>query len=88
MTLPTPRPLADILAEQAAQDVTATVSAMPYHVAMVIDGVVQQVFHVDERLGAVLLSNPTLVQCESPANGGPDSQWKYDATTNTFSKPE
>jgi hypothetical protein len=60
---------------------------MPYHIAFVIDGTVQQVFHVDERLASVILSNPTIVQCEHPDAGGPEQNWTYDATTNTFAKP-
>ena len=89
MSVTPPRTIEAILEEQALQvppEIEAA-SALPYHVAFVIDGVVQQVFHVEERLAAVLLSAPTIVQCDSPVNGGPDVSWAYDATTNTFTKP-
>lgn len=33
----------------------------PVKIAFVIDGVVQDVLHTDERLGAIFLSEPTIV---------------------------
>lgn len=84
-----PRPLTDILSE-IEEEKNAVAEALeitqPYHVAFVIDGVAQQVFHVDERMAAIFLSNPTIVPCNSPSNGGPDNGWLYNQETNTFTK--
>ena len=90
MSVQLPRPFADIVAEESTQVPEAfdEASQLPYHVAFVIDGVVQQVFHVEERLAALLLSNPTPLLCDSPANGGPDRKWLYDSATGVFTKPE
>jgi hypothetical protein len=88
MTMNTPRTISEIDAEiERLGSVNAEIESRPYHIAMVIDGVAQQVFHVEERLAAILLSDPTIVQCSSPANGGPDTGWTYDSSSNTFSKP-
>lgn len=92
MSLTPPRSLAEIAAEAAAEKAAPSIaeqqSALPYHIAFVIDGVVQQVFHIEERMAAILLSNPLIVQCEAPLPNGPDTNWLYDATTGVFSKPE
>ena len=88
MTLNTPRPVSEINEEiERSASLQAEIEAHPYHVALVLDGVAEQVFHIEERLAAILLSNPTIVQCEAPSNGGPDNGWLYDSATNTFSKP-
>ena len=90
MSLEAPRPIRDLIAEEKAMINPAheAASQLPYHVAFVIDNVVAQVFHVEERLAAILLSNPTIVQCASPANGGPDNNWHYDSQTGAFFIPE
>jgi hypothetical protein len=59
---------------------------LPYHIALVVDGVVEQVMHFDERLAAVFLSNPTIVQVDLPENGGPNIGWIHNAETGTFSE--
>jgi hypothetical protein len=89
MSINPPRSISDIMAAESAQvpEPTAEASQLPYHIALIIDGVVQQVFHVEERLAAVFLSSPTIVQCDSPANGGPDRSWTYDANTGAFIHP-
>lgn len=92
MALTPPRSLADIIAEATAEKAAPSIaeqqSALPYHIAYVIDGVVQQVFHIEEKMAAILLSNPVIVQCDAPLSGGPDNGWTYDAETGKFSKPE
>jgi hypothetical protein len=89
MTINVPRALTEILSE-IEEEKSAALEAIeitqPYHIAFVIDGVAQQVFHVDERMAAIFLSNPLIVPCDSPANGGPDTGWNYNAETNTFTK--
>ena len=90
MSITPPKSFAEVLAEQAAERARLEadlVSHYPFHIACVLDGVAAQVFHCDEKLAAILLSNPTIVQCEAPANGGPDAGWAYNASTNTFTAP-
>lgn len=58
---------------------------LPYHIAFVINGVVEEIMHVDERMASVLLSNPTIKQVDLPTAGGPDIGWFYNAETNSFS---
>lgn len=89
MTIKTPRALTTILSEiEEEKMVTAEELEItqPYHVAFVIDGVAQQVFHIDERMAAIFLSDPLIVACAGPKSGGPDSGWLYNAETNTFTK--
>jgi hypothetical protein len=91
MSLVPPRSVAEVEAEKAAADAAlaasvAEQSTYPFHIALVIDGTVKQVFHIQEELAAILLSSPTIVQCASPADNGPDRGWKYDANTGQFSR--
>ena len=52
----------EIAAAAAAAEATGTaVSLPPIKVAFVIDGVLVDVLHTDERLGAIFLSEPTIV---------------------------
>jgi hypothetical protein len=59
-------------------------------IALVIDGVVQDVFHTDDRLAAILLSQPTIVDVtdkyENQEPGFHLVQWTYDGTD--FAAPE
>lgn len=88
MTINQPRDLNTILAEEEIQPENPKMpNDYPYHIAFVIDGVVRQVFHVEEKLAAILLSNPLVVQCSSPSDGGPDNEWTYNPLDNTFSAP-
>jgi hypothetical protein len=92
MSLTPPRSLGTIDAEELkakkeAPSIAEQQSALPYHIAYVIDGVVQTVFHVEERMAAILMSNPLVVQCNAPLDNGPDSGWTYNDSTGEFSKP-
>ena len=90
MSITPPKSFAEVLAEQAAERARLAadvVSQQPFHVALVIDGIAAQVFHCDEKLAAILLSNPTIVQVDSPANGGPNEGWDYNSSSNTFTAP-
>jgi hypothetical protein len=65
--------------------------ALPHNkIALIIDGVVQDVFHTDDRLAAILLSQPTIVDVtENYADqkqGFHLVQWAYDGTN--FTAPE
>lgn len=60
---------------------------LPYHIALIVNGIVEEIMHFDERLAAVLLANPTIKQVDLPADGGPDTGWTYNAESNTFSAP-
>ena len=91
MSLVPPRSIAEVEAEKAAAEAALAASAAeqtasPFHIALVIDGTVKQVFHIGEELAAILLSNPTIVQCASPADNGPERGWNYNAATGQFSK--
>jgi hypothetical protein len=62
----------------------------PIKVAFVIDGEVVDVLHTDERLAAIFLSNPTVVDVTSIYNQSPNPDinmtgWSYDG--NSFSYP-
>lgn len=65
--------------------------ALPHNkIALVIDGVVQDVFHTDDRLAAILLSQPTIVDVTDKYEGQEPGfhlvQWTYDGTS--FAAPE
>ena len=45
----------------------------PVKIAFVIDGVVADVLHTDERLGAIFLSEPTIVDVTTWYTENPDS---------------
>jgi hypothetical protein len=58
---------------------------VPMHLALIIDGVVEDIIHCDERLGYILLSEPQIIELG-------DSYRKvnvsdiYDEDSNSFSK--
>ena len=56
-------------------------------VAFIIDGVVEDVLHVPDRLAAILLSNPTIVDVKAEFDKDPNvvlQKATYDAATGTF----
>jgi hypothetical protein len=58
---------------------------VPMHLALIIDGIVEDIIHCDERLGNILLSEPTVVNLGS----GYRKVNIFDAyieDSNTFSK--
>lgn len=61
----------------------------PIKLAFVIDGEVADILHTDERLRAIFLSNPKIIDIsEKMLNGhivGPG--YVYDENTDTFSDP-
>lgn len=60
-------------------------SDAPIHIAFVIDGVVEDIIHCNERLGMLLLSDPVIVEVEDIEVS---IEWTYDEDSNTFSKPQ
>lgn len=57
----------------------------PMHIAFVVDGVVEDVIHCDERLGYLLISSPTIVQLDRFDSAKINDV--YDESTNTFKPP-
>jgi hypothetical protein len=56
----------------------------PIKIAFILDGVVQDVLHTDSRLGAVMLSEPTIVDVTEWYEANPDKNLMkatYDGTT-------
>ena len=63
-----------------------TPSLPPVKIAFVIDGTIVDVLHTDERLGAIFLSDPTIVDVTSWLEEHPKVQLvngTYDGTTFT-----
>lgn len=66
---------------------------LPKHkVAFVIDGEVIDILHTDERLAAIFLSEPTILDVSDKfVIGDVPGVWigdAYDAETNTFTRPQ
>jgi hypothetical protein len=60
---------------------------LPYHIAFIVDGTVEEIMHFDERTASLMLSNPTIKQVDLASEGGPDVGWVHNSETNTFSAP-
>lgn len=61
----------------------------PVKIAFVIDGEVVDILHTDNRLAAIFLSSPTVIDVTNDFGSGiivPGS--KYDKKTKTFTFPE
>jgi hypothetical protein len=62
----------------------------PIKVAYILDGEVVELLHTDERLSAIFLSNPIVLDVTKQFNDDPSSVrigMSYDAATGTFSEP-
>ena len=59
----------------------------PVKVAFVIDGVIVDILHTDERLSNILLANPTVINVTG-TDGEPEHLPGdlYDSATGTFTK--
>jgi len=62
-----------------------SVYLLPYHIAFIVNGIVEEVMHFDERTASLMLSNPTIKQVDLVSDGGPDLGWIYNSESNTFS---
>lgn len=63
----------------------------PYKIAFVIDGEVADILHTDERLFAIFMSNPKLVDVTEQIIANPQSiqiGYLYDIESNTFGVSE
>jgi hypothetical protein len=60
----------------------------PYKIAFVVDGEVADILHTDERLFAIFMSNPVIVDVTQQITANPQSipvGSLYDVSSNTFS---
>jgi hypothetical protein len=67
-----------------------TENNIPIKIAFIIDGEVVEILHTQDRLAAILLSEPTIVDISDVKNDSNSDiypGWKYDATTNAFTPP-
>jgi hypothetical protein len=64
----------------------------PVKLAFVIDDEVVDVLHTDERLGAIFLSDPLIIDVSNLVDDDGNLRLplksKYNATTQTFTDPE
>lgn len=58
----------------------------PMHIAIVLDGIVEDIIHCDDRLGILLLSSPDFIEINKDIPIGID--WLYNKETNEFYKKE
>lgn len=56
----------------------------PLKIALVVEDVVEDIIYCNERLGLLLLSNPTIIEVEE--NVG--IRWTYDVNDDTFKEPK
>lgn len=57
----------------------------PMHIALIIDGVVEDIIHCDERLGYLLMSEPKVVELDNNYIKVSISD-RYEENTNSFYK--
>jgi len=60
------------------------IPTQPYFIALIIDGVVNQVMNLQGVDAARFMAQPTFVQIE---NGQAQMGWTYDAATGVFTNP-
>jgi hypothetical protein len=64
---------------------------VPYiKIALILDGQVVDILHTQDRLAAILLSDPTVVDItdvNTDSNSAIYPGWAYDATTGAFTPP-
>jgi hypothetical protein len=58
------------------------------NLAIILDDKVEMLMEVDERLAAMLTSQPTIVDVPKPEAGGPFIGWTYNSTTKKFTNPD
>lgn len=62
-------------------------SQAPMHLALIIDGIVEDIIHCDERLGYILLSDPVVIELDKNFYKINISDI-YDEESNSFSREE
>lgn len=64
---------------------------VPYiKIALILDGQVVDILHTQDRLAAILLSDPTVVDItdiKNDSNSDIYPGWTYDSTTKSFTPP-
>jgi hypothetical protein len=66
--------------------VMATPEGINWHLALILDGQIQDIMHTQDRLAAIFLSEPTIVAIED-TDTSPRVGWTYDAKTGEFAPP-
>lgn len=56
----------------------------PMHIAFIVDGVVEDIVHCEERFGYLLISSPTIVKLENYDSAAVNDV--YDEEANIFKK--
>lgn len=64
-------------------DVALQPQLPPKKIAVIIDGKIQDMLHTDERLAAIFLSNPIIVDVTDIYDGNTMVGWDYDEETKT-----
>ncbi len=69
---------------------TENSAVLPIKIAFIIDGEVVDILHTQDRLAAILLSEPTIVDItdiKNDSNSDIYPGWAYDSTTKAFTPP-
>ena len=73
-----------------AEETVPTMETPPIKLAFIIDGEVADILHTDERLSAIFLSNPLILDVTEKYAADPKSimpTFLYDAATGEFTAP-
>jgi len=54
----------------------------PFHIALVLDGMVEDIINYDKRLGILMLSDPEIIEIRDLNSVGID--WRYNPKTKKF----
>jgi len=57
----------------------------PMHIAFIVDGIVEDIIHCDERFGYLLISSPIIVQLDTFDTAKINDS--YNESSNTFTRP-
>ena len=68
------------------QDVLNALPLPPVHIAMIIDNEVVDIIHANDRLGAIFLSNPIMIDISDNLDNVKVG-YVYDPTTSNFTEP-
>jgi hypothetical protein len=67
---------------QIIKKVYSRASDAPMHIALVVDGIVEDIMHCDERLAMLLMSEPVVIEIESDSKVSVG--WAYDEENERF----
>lgn len=68
-------------------EIAPSIFSFPHHVAALVDNYVEHIFHCNEDIKNILISNPVIKQVESYKDGGPKAGWIYNSSDNSYSNP-